>query len=55
MLIDTHAHVTGPAELYTYFRQLTRGSGGAARSTRDGTRRCELHAANEKPGWNWIW
>src|SRR3569623_1579104 len=22
MIIDTHAHVTGPAELYTYFREL---------------------------------
>jgi predicted TIM-barrel fold metal-dependent hydrolase len=27
MIIDAHAHVTGPTELYSYFRALTGGSG----------------------------
>jgi 4-oxalmesaconate hydratase len=29
VIIDAHAHITGPMELYQYFRQLTGGSGPA--------------------------
>ena len=29
MNIDAHAHITGPMELYNYFRGLTGGSGQA--------------------------
>ncbi|MPZ47843.1 MAG: amidohydrolase family protein [Dehalococcoidia bacterium] len=31
MIIDTHAHVTGPMELYEYFRGLSGTSGGGGR------------------------
>ncbi len=31
MIIDTHAHVTGPMEMYEYFRGLAGTSGGGAR------------------------
>ena len=31
MIIDTHAHITGPLELYEYFRGFTNVSGPAAR------------------------
>ena len=34
MIIDTHGHVTGPAEMYEYFRALAGGSGGGVRLKR---------------------
>src|SRR6202044_2684789 len=34
MIIDSHAHVTGPMELYEYFRGFTNVSGPAGRGFR---------------------